>query len=1012
MFDGTFDGANNLYINFRSGTSNNEVFKNITGAPAPYMFANTFRGTNAQGSPDDLFSSISGAPSEGMFMGTFANTSLNYIPEDLFAGINGAPAAHMFENTFNGCGNLNDDYLSPALFVGVTGPAAPYMFAGTFAGANIGGNLPTMFAGITGSAEGMFMETFAGTSNLIGYIQPNMFVGVSGTATDMMTDIFTDSSLVTECPDGTTQYTTGFESWFDGHVACISTADEFEARAGVFTTSMPAGATFSFTMSARGTFYVNWGDESQVETITRNNTTPTVYSHTYTQSTDGKGWIISFGGIATGYSTDETTAAISFANNQYVSGAVNLGHMFPTLGAGNGLQPRFYQTFKNCVNLQGDISEMLTFCTSPEVSGGVQFPGGGFNGGVSAASNLKRGATTRAATTTTRSASVKRIQTTRSNGYNTTCTGIFDGIYGQPVSHMFDGTFEGCTGLTGQIPASLFITISGVPVPYVFANTFKNCTGISGTIPAELFSGISGAPAPHMFESTFENDTGLTGTIPGNLFTTLTVRSSVSNYGDYGGGGVLKKATVLKRNATTRGAVRNLGATSNLRRESEESADGGALTISESTFSGISGAPAAYMFANTFKGCSNLTGEIPAGLFAGISGAPAEYMFSETFAGCSGLESIPGCLFGGISGTPATGMYMGTFDGCSNAEWNYTPTATNTSSVNTSYTDQPVLAEAASNLKRGATARGAVAGTALGKINAGATKVNSLREAVMGGLTRGGLRRNAGLRTSSNTTDASNMNAMPSLFGQFTGAAATNMFKNTFRGCTKLSGYVPPKMFEGITGVASDMMTDEFDNSGIATSCPAGYKVANTGFESWWDGRVACEYVGQICVYDENATDPYKCADGCSWTSKLMMHSESWNEFGGFPGYPLLSENVTEHAINISNGSTTCYLPIGENSDWGLHLRWNDKIWHALFGQSDAQESNSWGYCDGTYATAATGSCSTNSDCAYLYDDDNSGLMPSCFHGTCALYQDYGNCYYLNGNTTGECIRDDTYLAE
>jgi hypothetical protein len=79
------------------------------------------------------------------------------------------------------------------------------------------------------------------------------------------------------------------------------------------------------------------------------------------------------------------------------------------------------------------------------------------------------------------------------------------------------------------------------------------------------------------------------------------------------------------------------------------------------------GAPAGYMFASTFYGCSNLTGSIPSGLFGDISGAPAAYMFNATFRLCSNLTgSIPSGLFGDISGAPAGNMFSGTFYNCSN----------------------------------------------------------------------------------------------------------------------------------------------------------------------------------------------------------------------------------------------------------------------------------------------------------------------------------------------------------
>ena len=42
----------------------------------------------------------------------------------------------------------------------------------------------------------------------------------------MMTGIFSDTGLDTSCPSGTTQFTTGFEGDWSGHVACATTAPQ------------------------------------------------------------------------------------------------------------------------------------------------------------------------------------------------------------------------------------------------------------------------------------------------------------------------------------------------------------------------------------------------------------------------------------------------------------------------------------------------------------------------------------------------------------------------------------------------------------------------------------------------------------------------------------------------------------------------------------------------------------------------------------------------------------------
>ena len=190
-FQGMFSGCTKL-------TSIPEnLFAGITGAPASNMFYETFRGCSGlTGSiPEKLFASITGAPASGMFSHTFSGCSglTGSIPENLFAGISGAPASQMFLQTFYGCSGLS-------------------------------GNIPeNLFAGIKGAPKSsMFENTFYGCSNLTGYIPPELFAGIGTdtTASDQMSSVFYNTGLDTTCPSGTVQYTTGFESWFNGRVSC------------------------------------------------------------------------------------------------------------------------------------------------------------------------------------------------------------------------------------------------------------------------------------------------------------------------------------------------------------------------------------------------------------------------------------------------------------------------------------------------------------------------------------------------------------------------------------------------------------------------------------------------------------------------------------------------------------------------------------------------------------------------------------------------------------------------
>lgn len=101
---------------------------------------------------------------------------------------------------------------------------------------------------------------------------------------------------------------------------------------------------------------------------------------------------------------------------------------------------------------------------------------------------------------------------------------LFSGVYGQPVSHMFDGTFShgwNCNMTTSaQIQNKMFVTIRGQTAPYIFAHTFEQ-SGFLPFIPDNLFSGISGVPAESMFDRTFMSafiTTQGTVIIPENLF--------------------------------------------------------------------------------------------------------------------------------------------------------------------------------------------------------------------------------------------------------------------------------------------------------------------------------------------------------------------------------------------------------------------------------------------------------------------------------------------------------------
>ncbi len=251
MFYGTFEDSGLVSVG-------QNLFSGITSF-APHAFQRTFMGSDLSTVPAGLFSHISGAPAEAMFAYTFANTPLRSIPSGIFSGVVGAPAVDMFWGTFSGVPFVYGNTL-PALFSGISGAPAKGMFDSTFYNSyNLTGTIPAnlfggtnlsgvpaerMFAstfygcynlsgsipanlfggmGLTGaSAVGMFDTTFFACIGLSGYVPMTLFGGISTSnpAADMMNHVFQHSGLLPVCPCGTHDYTTGFESYWDGKVSC------------------------------------------------------------------------------------------------------------------------------------------------------------------------------------------------------------------------------------------------------------------------------------------------------------------------------------------------------------------------------------------------------------------------------------------------------------------------------------------------------------------------------------------------------------------------------------------------------------------------------------------------------------------------------------------------------------------------------------------------------------------------------------------------------------------------
>ena len=252
----------------------------------------------------------------------------------------------------------------------------------------------------------------------------------------------------------------------------------------VTTTNLSAGAQVKFSISATGTFGVYCGEGGTLSgdgvsgnIITRSSTSSSLYTCTYTT---GGVKHIGFAGTATGYSTSNTTAAISF--NADTNGTPTLiaslgdglGEVFPTLGNSNGQKPIFYEMCKGCSNLTS-IDEDL------------------FDGVTGAADGMFRSAFEGCTNLTT------------------IPEDLFASISGS-APNMFRSTFSGCSSVT-DLPEDLFESIDGAEEG-MFMETFKNTTGLSGKyVPPLLFYGAHKETAVNFMTNIF-NGSGLLTVCP------------------------------------------------------------------------------------------------------------------------------------------------------------------------------------------------------------------------------------------------------------------------------------------------------------------------------------------------------------------------------------------------------------------------------------------------------------------------------------------------------------------
>ena len=202
------------------------LFSHITGT-VTRMFDQTFGRTGLTSIPGNLFSfggnNVSGQ--EFMFNATFAYTNITTIPGNLFVHVTGV-ARSLFNSVFFCCYSLTS--IPENLFSHITSVARD-LYANVFRECTGLTSLPThLFAHITSTAINMFRQAFRDCTGLTGYIPPTLFAGLiangspySTSDVGMMYEMFYNTgSLATTCPGDTIQYTTGYESYWYGHVSC------------------------------------------------------------------------------------------------------------------------------------------------------------------------------------------------------------------------------------------------------------------------------------------------------------------------------------------------------------------------------------------------------------------------------------------------------------------------------------------------------------------------------------------------------------------------------------------------------------------------------------------------------------------------------------------------------------------------------------------------------------------------------------------------------------------------
>lgn len=796
--------SDNAAITFYTTISNNAVkIASVSGSLAAVF--------------PQLGSSASQIP---QFIDTFRGaTNLTSIPSTLFSGGNitgGSNAKYLFYKTFGDCTGLT---------------AIP---AG-------------LFADVTGAANSMFYKTFDGCTSLGGFIPSTAFAGLvansSPTATSMWSDTFNGTQLLTSCPSGTTQFTTQYESSWNGKVSCICTGAKFYDGISGTCATCPAGYN--------GNTADGKTDASQCQISCAAGTyvaTPATVGSTdytrleYIENPNGKY-------IDTGFKHNPNTTTVrgvlrvGVSSNLASSQNVNfIGDQVSGTNAGGyslGWQAYFkLWTEATKTRLNGPAYAM-TAGTVHEVEYTVTNTTRAlaYDTGETASDTIKNGKVITDNTI--------HIYDAGNHQSNRQFKGrIYDlQVYEDGVLvHNFVAARRNRDSVVGMydIVTDTFLTGTGtftagpeagdcsnVGVGYYSSASLTNygsvgtrllCT--NGSAHSHYTGSATSNSCPFVCDDNYVVENGVCEFQDKFTVTTTSdatqLRFDLSAVGtfyvDCGTGGELTQTEWDGENNAAGTVITRVNTT--IRTYACTWPTAGVHTVKfagTATSYNTEDTKATFGFysskATTANKIASISGTL-ATMFPQLGTANGRFpRFYQTFRGATNLASIPAGLFTGLNpGANATNMFYQTFYGCSG-----------------------------------------VSTIPAGLFASITTSAENMFYETFGACT--------------------SLTAIPSdLFSNIT-TAASGLFRGTFKGATNLTSYIPPTTFAGLIAnnspTATDMWTETFNNTGVFTSCPTGMTDYITNYESEWNSHVSCY---SLCPNTEPTNSSWSIVNGvCTW---------------------------------------------------------------------------------------------------------------------------------------------------